>query len=252
MPARNDNKVTAERRTPKWSASHVTFGLRTGDVVIARRTATKIPRLHRRRFIDPCAASGERDDAQKCGMNLIRARHASGVEGTSSTRTRNQMTNPQEPLDHEFSVSDLTTSPTAGAASAARQLCPFCQMQLPEDRALHVRQPSTDVLAPPKRPRFAAGNGLPVRVGPGRSPSGDAPKPRPVRSAIALAQRSFATHLSVCHHTSFILRQFQSWRASFRRRRPCCASKVHPIDQAAASPDPSGFRSQPLPGLRCS
>lgn len=43
------------RRTRKWSASRITFEPRTDDIVIARRTITKILRnfgLNRRRFID--------------------------------------------------------------------------------------------------------------------------------------------------------------------------------------------------------
>lgn len=49
-------EIEAMRRTRKWSASRITFELRTDGIVIARRTVTKILRnlgLHRRRFIDP-------------------------------------------------------------------------------------------------------------------------------------------------------------------------------------------------------
>ena len=49
-------EIEAMRRTRKWSASRITFELRTDGIVIARRTVTKILRnlgLNRRRFIDP-------------------------------------------------------------------------------------------------------------------------------------------------------------------------------------------------------
>ncbi len=49
-------EIEAMRRTRKWSASRITFELRTDGITIARRTVTKILRglgLHRRRFIDP-------------------------------------------------------------------------------------------------------------------------------------------------------------------------------------------------------
>ncbi|OFV72813.1 integrase core domain protein [Rhodococcus erythropolis] len=49
-------EIESMRRTRKWSASRITFELRTDGIVIARRTVTKILRnlgVHRRRFIDP-------------------------------------------------------------------------------------------------------------------------------------------------------------------------------------------------------
>lgn len=49
-------EIESMRRTRNWSASRITFELRTDGIVIARRTVTKILRnlgLHRRRFIDP-------------------------------------------------------------------------------------------------------------------------------------------------------------------------------------------------------
>ncbi|WP_058037919.1 leucine zipper domain-containing protein, partial [Rhodococcus sp. KB6] len=49
-------EIEAMRRTRKWSASRITFELRTDGITIARRTVTKILRdlgLNRRRFIDP-------------------------------------------------------------------------------------------------------------------------------------------------------------------------------------------------------
>jgi transposase InsO family protein len=49
-------EIESMRRARKWSASRITFELRTDGITIARRSVTKILRnlgLHRRRFIDP-------------------------------------------------------------------------------------------------------------------------------------------------------------------------------------------------------